>query len=78
MRKILTMVALALATSLSANGYVAEADVLKVNNRFRYRVNIACRADAAMRRMIAQIAAECSMDKRFRGVSVYAENDPVN
>ena len=56
----------------------APLSVLKVNNRFRYRVNIACRADAAMRRMIAQIAAECSMDKRFRGVSVYAENDPVN
>ena len=33
MRKILTLAALFLATTLSASDYVAEADVLKVNNR---------------------------------------------
>ena len=33
MRKMLTLVAFLLATTLSANDYVAEADVLKVNNR---------------------------------------------
>ena len=51
--------------------------VVKVNNRFRYRVNIACPADASLRRMIAQIVMSCSSDKRFRGVSVFADNDPI-
>lgn len=51
--------------------------VVKVNNRYRYRVNIACPADASLRRMIAQIVMSCSADKRFRGVSVFADNDPI-
>lgn len=55
----------------------APLPVVKVNNRFRYRVNIACKADSAMRRMIAQIITTCSTDKRFKGVSVFADNDPV-
>ena len=55
----------------------APLSVLKINNRYRYRVNIACHADSAMRRRIAQVVMECSTDKRFKGVSVYADNDPV-
>lgn len=52
--------------------------VVKVNNRYRYRVYISCRAGAAVRAYISQIVIECSTDKRFRGVSVFAENDPPN
>ena len=55
----------------------APLSVLKINNRFRYRVNVACQADSAMRRRIAQIVMECNADKRFKGVSVFADNDPV-
>lgn len=51
--------------------------VLKVNNRYRYRVHVACHADADLRRMIAQIVTVCSTDKRFKGVSVFADNDPI-
>ncbi len=56
----------------------APLSVVKVNNRFRYRVNVACRADAAMRRLIAQIVTSCSTDKRFKGVSVFPDNDPLD
>lgn len=52
--------------------------VVKVNNRYRYRVHISCRLGAALRAHVAQTVIECSTDKRFRGVSVFAENDPTN
>ena len=52
--------------------------VVKVNNRFRYRVHISCRADATIRAFVAQVVIACNTDKAFRGISVFAENDPVN
>lgn len=52
--------------------------IVKINNRFRYRVHISCRADSALRAFVAQVVIECSTDKRFRGLSVFAENDPTN
>ena len=53
-------------------------NVVKVNNRFRYRVHINCIAGASIRGSLAQAVIECNTDKRFRGVSVFAENDPLN
>ena len=52
--------------------------VVKVNNRYRYRVHISCSLGASVRSSLAQTVIECSTDKRFRGVSVFAENDPTN
>ena len=52
--------------------------VVKVNNRFRYRVNISGRADARLRELISGIVTECGRDKRFADVSVYADNDPYD
>jgi len=52
--------------------------VVKVNNRYRYRVNICCRADAEIRRQISALISECNSDKRFKGVSVYADIDPTD
>ena len=52
--------------------------VVKVNNRFRYRVQINCQASAVLRAAIAQVLAECSTDKRFRGVAVFADSDPLD
>lgn len=52
--------------------------IVKVNNRYRYRVHINCVAGASVRGFIAQAVIACSTDKRFRGVSVFAENDPPN
>ena len=52
--------------------------VVRVNNRFRYRVLINGKNNAATRAALAQIVCECNTDKRFRGVSVYADNDPAD
>jgi len=54
----------------------APLSVVKVNNRYRYRINISCRADGDMRKLISAIIIQCSTDKEFRGVSVYADNNP--
>ena len=54
----------------------APLPVVKVNNRYRYRVNISCRADAKLRAAVSQVVIECSTDKKYKGVSVYADNDP--
>ena len=50
--------------------------VVRVNLRYRYRVNLSCRSSAAVRAAIAQVLTECGTDKRFRGVSVFGDNDP--
>ena len=52
--------------------------VVKVNNRYRYRIHISCHTGTAVRAFVAQAVTECSTDKRFRGVSVFAENDPMD
>ena len=52
--------------------------VVRVNNRFRYRVHISCRCTADIRRAISRAVIECNTDKRFKGVSVYADNDPAD
>lgn len=52
--------------------------VVKVNNRYRYKVNINCADDREIRQLIARIVIETSTDKRFRGVSVFADNDPAD
>ena len=52
--------------------------VVRVNNRFRYRINLNCADSREIRQLIAQIVIECSTDKRFKGVSVFADNDPTD
>lgn len=52
--------------------------VVKVNNRFRYRINICCQADKAMRDIVASVTVECGSSKEFKGISVYADNDPTD
>ena len=55
----------------------APLPVVRVNNRYRYRVNISCTNEKEMRAFISRIVMECSCDKRFRGVSVYADANPL-
>lgn len=52
--------------------------VVRVNLRYRYRVNIGCATNRQVRAAIAQVIIECSTDKRFRGVSVFGDNDPTD
>lgn len=56
----------------------APLPVVRVNNRYRYRVNIACQANAGIRRLISSAVVNCAKDKCFRGVSVFADNDPTD
>lgn len=50
--------------------------VVKVNNRYRYRVMIYGDIDSKIRGTIAAVVIEASMDKRFSDVSIFADNDP--
>lgn len=50
--------------------------VVKVNNRYRYRVMIHGALNAGLRGVIAGVVMECCQDKRFADVTVYADNDP--
>ena len=56
----------------------APLPVVKVNNRYRYRVNVSCRADKTLRLLLAQLVCECNGDRRFKNVSVFADSDPLD
>ncbi len=50
--------------------------VVKVNNRFRYRVMIYSRANKGLRGIVAGVVMEFCRDKQFKDVAIYADNDP--
>ena len=50
--------------------------IVRMNNRFRYRVYIRCIADSKIREILSTTVIECCSDKRFRGLSFYADSDP--
>ena len=54
----------------------APLNIVKVNNRFRYRINISGGAGTAVRKALSAAIIECSRDKRFRGINVFADHDP--
>ncbi len=54
----------------------APLSILKVNNNYRYRVTLCAAPGSGMRRLIADIVTRFSTDKRYRGVSVYADTNP--
>ncbi len=54
----------------------APLSVLKVNNRFRYRVTLFAPFGSGLRRLVSDIVIHFSADKQFREVSVYADSNP--
>lgn len=50
--------------------------VVRVNNRYRYRVNICCTADRQIREIISSVLIRCARSGKYRGVSVFADNNP--
>ena len=54
----------------------APLSVYRVNNRYRYRVSMLGSQSDAIRRSISATLIECSGDKRFRGVNMFADHDP--
>ena len=54
----------------------APVAVVRVNNRFRYRVTLMCRNTKRVRDTVAHTVREFSKDSKNRGVAVYADIDP--
>ena len=51
-------------------------NVVRVNNRFRYRIIIRCNANGEIRRAVSETIVLCNTEKNFRGISFYADSDP--
>lgn len=56
----------------------APLSVVKVNNRYRYRINLNCRADSEIRHVVSAILIKCNTSAEYKGVSVYADNNPTD
>ena len=54
----------------------APLQVVRVNNRFRYRVTVSADDAGAVRSVISQLLNYCNTAKEYRGVSVYADIGP--
>jgi len=55
----------------------APLPIVRVNNRFRYRVCIHGRYDKELRTLISGILIHCNTVKEFRGISVFADLNPM-
>ena len=53
----------------------APLPVLRVNNRYRYSVTLACLGDRATRQVVSDVVIRCNKDKEFRDVSVFADTE---
>lgn len=54
----------------------APLPVVKVNNRYRYRLTIAAQSTKTVRKLISDMLVYVSTNKKFKGVSVFADIDP--
>lgn len=52
--------------------------VVRVNNRYRYKISIACSAERDIRALVSKILIYCNTEKEFRGVSFYADMNPYD
>ena len=51
--------------------------VVKVLSRFRYKLTLRCRPDRALRLLVSKLLVYSNTNKAYRGVSVYADLDPL-
>ncbi len=56
----------------------ASLPIARLNKTWRYRVTVASAASSAVRPVIAATILACNNDKKYRGVSVYADFDPLD
>ena len=56
----------------------APLPVVRMNNRYRYRVTLYCNQSKAVRRAAANIVMYCNTEKSFRDVTVFADDNPLN
>ncbi len=56
----------------------APCPVPKINYHYRYRLTLRCRLDKPLRELIAHLLRQFAKDKAFRGVTAYADIDPLD
>ena len=56
----------------------APASVVKVNDRYRYRLTLACSNTKQIRALVAELLRCAQADKENRGVSVFADVNPLD
>lgn len=56
----------------------APASIAKVNERYRYRLTLACSNSKSVRTMIAALLRAVQTDKETKGVSVSADVNPLD
>ena len=52
--------------------------VVKVNKKYRYRINVKCTVNSTIRKAISLTITECCKDKRFKNMLFFADSDPVD
>ena len=52
--------------------------VVKISDRYRYRLFLSCRATRNTRRILSAALSACSRDREMRKVSFYIDNDPTD
>ena len=50
--------------------------IVKMNDRFRYRLQICCHNSPRVRQILSSVLTACGKMKELKQVSVYIENDP--
>lgn len=55
----------------------APASIVRVQNRYRYHLTIRCPDSKRRRALIDGVLRETGTDRRFRGVTVYADVNPM-
>ncbi|MEG1632524.1 MAG: primosomal protein N' [Oscillospiraceae bacterium] len=56
----------------------APLPVVRVMDRYRYRVTLCAPAGAGLRRAVSELVIGFSLDKKYRDVSIYADNNPAD
>ena len=52
--------------------------VVRVNNKFRYRVTLLCHENKQIRSLLADIICRYNTDNSYKGVSVFVDANPTD
>ncbi|MEG2366652.1 MAG: primosomal protein N' [Oscillospiraceae bacterium] len=54
----------------------APLPIVRVNNRFRYRITLLCSDDKEIRQLVSDVISHYSAEKEFKGVSIFGDINP--
>lgn len=57
---------------------VTPANIMKISNKYRYKLVLKCRNSKQFREMISRLLIDIKKDKRFNSVTVFADVNPDN